>query len=200
MDDIVKQSIAKWPDVPACHGWLALDARGHWRMRDERTQHLNLTGDKIAHVALMGFIARNYDHDDDGCWFFQNGPQRVYVNLEATPYICRSDAQQGFVLHTGLPMPHVDGAFLSDAGALILHAGEIVAQLDDRDVTFVLGQIERAGQSVDDDALLAWLDDGVDADTGTLSLRVDGRLIALQALKSADVERHFGFVRRPVPH
>jgi hypothetical protein len=74
-----------------------------------------------------------------------------------------------------------------------------VAQLDDRDVTFVLGQIERAGQSVDDDALLAWLDDGVDADTGTLSLRVDGRLIALQALKSADVERHFGFVRRPTP-
>ena len=195
MDDIVKQSIAKWPDVPACHGWLALDARGHWRMRDERTQQLDLAGDKIAHVALMGFIARNYDHDADGCWFFQNGPQRVYVNLEATPYICRSDAGQGFVLHTGLAMPHVDCAFLTDAGALILRAGKIVAQLDDRDVAFVLGQIEQDGQPILDDALLAWLMDGA----GELELRLHGRLIPVQALKSGEVASHFGFVRRPTP-
>ena len=36
MDDIVKQAMAKWPNVPHCYGWLALDARGDWRMRDER--------------------------------------------------------------------------------------------------------------------------------------------------------------------
>ncbi|MFT5644406.1 MAG: hypothetical protein ACI83P_001962 [Janthinobacterium sp.] len=196
MDDSVKQAIAKWPSVPACHGWLALDARGHWRMRDERTQNLNLAGDKIAHVALMAFIARNYDNDASGCWFFQNGPQRVYVNLEATPYICRSDAQQGFVLHTGQPMPHVDAAFLSDAGALILRAGSIVAQLDDRDVAQVLGQIERAGQAVSDDALLNWLSDGA----GELGLRIDGRLIAIEAIASNAIDRHFGFVRTPAPH
>ncbi|MEO6353290.1 MAG: DUF2946 family protein, partial [Burkholderiaceae bacterium] len=23
MDEIVKQAIAKWPDVPHCYGWLA---------------------------------------------------------------------------------------------------------------------------------------------------------------------------------
>ena len=28
MDDIVKQAMAKWPNVPHCYGWLALDARG----------------------------------------------------------------------------------------------------------------------------------------------------------------------------
>jgi hypothetical protein len=196
MDDIVKQAIAKWPDVPACHGWLALDARGHWRMRDERTQSLDLAGDKIAHVALMAFIARNYDQDDDGCWFFQNGPQRVYVNLEATPYICRSDARQGFVLHTGLPMPQIDAAWFTDEGALILRSGKILAQLDDRDLAIAIGQIEHDGRAVDDDALLAWLDGGTD----TLALRLDGKLIALQAMKSADVARHFGFVRRPRPN
>jgi hypothetical protein len=38
--------------------------------------------------------------DERGCWFFQNGPQRVYVKLEATPYIARSDPQHGFVLQT----------------------------------------------------------------------------------------------------
>ena len=195
MDDIVKKAIAKWPDVPACHGWLGLDARGHWRMRDERAQSLNLAGDKIAHVALLAFIARNYADDASGCWFFQNGPQRVYVNLEATPYVCRSDAQQGFVLHTGQPMQDVDAVFLSDTGALILCAGAIVAQLDDRDVAQVLGQIERDGHAVSDDALLAWLTDG----SGALNLRTDGRLIAIEPIESGDVARHFNFIRMPAP-
>ena len=27
MDDIVKQAMAKWPNVPHCYGWLALAAR-----------------------------------------------------------------------------------------------------------------------------------------------------------------------------
>ena len=34
MDDIVKQAMAKWPNVPACWGWLGLDARGNWWLRD----------------------------------------------------------------------------------------------------------------------------------------------------------------------
>ena len=28
----------KWPNVPHCYGWLALDARGDWYMRDDRIQ------------------------------------------------------------------------------------------------------------------------------------------------------------------
>ncbi|MCD6666313.1 MAG: DUF2946 family protein, partial [Hydrogenophaga sp.] len=28
MDEIVKAAMAKWPQVPACYGWLGLDARG----------------------------------------------------------------------------------------------------------------------------------------------------------------------------
>ena len=38
MDDIVKQAMAKWPQVPDCYGWLGLDARGNWYLRDERAQ------------------------------------------------------------------------------------------------------------------------------------------------------------------
>ena len=38
MDDIVKHAIAKWPNVPACVGWLGLDARGNWYMRDDDAQ------------------------------------------------------------------------------------------------------------------------------------------------------------------
>ena len=77
MDDIVKQALKKWPNVPHCYDWLALDARGDWYMRDERIQHAGpfpqVKGSRIQHEKLREFIERNYLHDDAGCWFFQNG-------------------------------------------------------------------------------------------------------------------------------
>ena len=30
--------LAKWPNVPHCTGWLLLDRRGNWRMRDDAAQ------------------------------------------------------------------------------------------------------------------------------------------------------------------
>ncbi|WP_210542620.1 DUF2946 family protein [Rhodoferax sp. PAMC 29310] len=97
MDDIVKQALLKWPNVPACYGWLGLDARGNWFMRDDQAQAQGpfaggtqaSKGSQLKHEKLIDFIARNYDADDKGQWFFQNGPQRVYVELEATPLIWR---------------------------------------------------------------------------------------------------------------
>lgn len=86
MDDIVKQALAKWPNVPDCYGWLGLDARGDWYMRDDAVQaagdFAKSKGSKLQHEKLIEFIGRNYDADANGNWFFQNGPQRVYVELE----------------------------------------------------------------------------------------------------------------------
>ena len=77
MDEIVKAALKKWPNVPACHGWLALDARGDWYMRDDRVQAAGpfprIKGSRIEHAKLIDFIARNYEHDAAGAWFFQNG-------------------------------------------------------------------------------------------------------------------------------
>lgn len=79
--------------MPACYGWLALDARGDWYMRDERIQAAGpfpaVKGSRIEHEKLREFIERNYAADERGCWFFQNGPQRVYVELEAAPWVWR---------------------------------------------------------------------------------------------------------------
>ncbi|MBB5368140.1 MULTISPECIES: DUF2946 family protein [unclassified Janthinobacterium] len=195
MDELVKQALTKWPNVPHCYGWLGLDARGHWRMRDQRAQQLQLPGDKIVHAALLGFINRNYGHDERGCWFFQNGPQRVYLNLEATPYIARSDPQHGFLLQTGTALEHIDAAYLCDNGALILHGGEIVAQLDDRDLAHVLPALRLAGQSVTDDGLLAWLADGKPA----LTLLHAEKEISVQPLAHATMAQYFGFQQAPQP-
>ncbi len=30
MDDLVLRGMAKWPNVPAVYGWVALDRRGNW--------------------------------------------------------------------------------------------------------------------------------------------------------------------------
>lgn len=193
MDELVKQALAKWPNVPHCYGWLGLDARGHWRMRDQHAQQQQLPGDKIAHVALLGFINRNYDHDERGCWFFQNGPQRVYLNLEATPYIARSDPQHGFVLHTGAPLEQIEQAYWCDNGALILRHGDIVAQVDDRDMAQVLPALRLDGQAVGDEALLAWLEDA----QGNLMLLHNGKEIAVQPLTYASVPQTFGFQQAP---
>ena len=89
MDDQVLRSLMKWPNVPDCFGWLALDRRGQWRMRDEFTQQNNLPGQVIQHRALNEFISRNYACDAQGRYFFQNGPQRVFISLDATPWIAR---------------------------------------------------------------------------------------------------------------
>ncbi|SDM72496.1 Protein of unknown function [Oryzisolibacter propanilivorax] len=93
MDEIVRQAMAKWPNVPHCVGWLGLDARGRWFLRDDAAQARGpfpqSRGDEIRHEALLAFIARNYAVDARGQWFFQNGPQRVFVELEVAPFVWR---------------------------------------------------------------------------------------------------------------
>ena len=195
MDDIVKQAMAKWPNVPHCYGWLALDARGGWRMRDEAAQRADTLGDRLAHVALIGFINRNYLHDEHGNWYFQNGPQRVYVNLEATPFIARTDPQQGLVLQTGQPLAEVEQVVLSDAGALVFVAGDTVAQLDDRDVAQVLGMLELDGAAALDEAVMTWIDGGA----GELVLPWKGKRHVVERIGSDDLQNIVGFNRRPVP-
>lgn len=93
MDPIVEAALRKWPNVPHCYGWLALDARGDWYLRDAAAQAAGpfprIKGSRIEHRRLHGFIERNYAADARGCWYFQNGPQRVYVELEAAPWVWR---------------------------------------------------------------------------------------------------------------
>lgn len=198
MDEIVKQAMAKWPNVPHCYGWLALDARGGWRMRDERAQALKLAGDRIANAALLAFINRNYTHDEQGRWYFQNGPQRVYVNLEATPYITRTDPAHGFMLHTGEPLADIDAAWLTDSGQLLFKSGEQIALLDDRDMAQCLARLHIGGGMANDEQLLAWISQPHDGEN-TLTLEHAGRHIPVRHIRRDAIAAHFGFVTMPEP-
>jgi hypothetical protein len=109
MDDLVKQAMAKWPHVPDCYGWLGLDERGHWYLRDDAAQgqgtfqsgKLGAKGSLLHHEKLIEFIHRNYAVDANGAWYFQNGPQRVYVELALTPWVWRLTSDFVLTSHTG---------------------------------------------------------------------------------------------------
>jgi len=127
MDDIVKQAMAKWPNVPHCYGWLGLDARGNWYMRDERAQaagrfgsgHAGAKGSMLQHEKLIDFIQRNYLSDAVGQWYFQNGPQRVFVELESTPWVWRVAADFSLQAHSGTPVQYQQ-AWVDEHGWLYL--------------------------------------------------------------------------------
>jgi len=154
MDKQVQLAMAKWPDVPHCYGWLGLDARGAWRMRDQRAQEMGLLGSKITNAALRGFIDRNYQADDHGRYFFQNGPQRVYVELQSTPYIAHSDPQLGWVLHTGQALIKCDAVWMTEEGSLVLESGDVLAKIDDRDMSDALLCVYSNGQPASDQQIL----------------------------------------------
>lgn len=142
MDPIVEAALKKWPNVPHCYGWLALDARGDWYMRDERIQAAGpfplVKGSRVTHEKLRHFIERNYAVDAHGCWFFQNGPQRVYLQLEAAPWVWRIDAAGGVSSHTGLStevlasyLDEHDRLFLATPlGLGLVHSMDMLAAAD----------------------------------------------------------------------
>jgi hypothetical protein len=122
MDEIVARSLAKWPNVPAVYGWLDLDRRGNWLIK----------GQRIGNLALREFIARNYACDADGRWFFQNGPQRVYVRLAYTPFVVHYEGER-LVDHCGRPFLS-SGVLQDDEGSVLIEGERSVALLDDRDL------------------------------------------------------------------
>ena len=157
MDDIVRQAIAKWPNVPDCYGWLGLDTRGNWYMRDDRAQAAGpfapaeqgdstaaSKGSLLLHEKLIDFIQRNYESDASGRWFFQNGPQRVYVELQATPFIWRVDAAPGFAVtaHTGQPA-RAQRCMLDEQGRLYLETDLGFGLVHTQDMTHAADAVEQ---------------------------------------------------------
>lgn len=148
MDEMVIRAMARWPDVPAVWGWLSLDRRGAWRLK----------GEPIPNRAVVEFIARNYASDRHGRWFFQNGPQRVFVDLAYTPWVYRLDGRGTLVTHTGLECGAVEGAWIDEAGSMILLGEPGPGVVDDRDLMTVADWlVDEHGKAVEDEAVAAFI-------------------------------------------
>ena len=194
MDDIVLRGMARWPDVPAVYGWLALDRRGHWLIRGER----------IANPLVTEFIGRNFARDERGCWYFQNGPQRVFVDLDYTPRVYRVVSPDGVALaletSTGGPVATVNGAWIDETGAALLDTEHGIGAVHDRDLDRLLPHFSGAGGA-------PLTDDALDASTGRLQqgleaplwLRFRGTSVKVEPIRSEAVPQRFGFRARPEP-
>lgn len=189
MDDIVKAAIAKWPNVPAVFGWLSLNGRGDWRIKD----------DPIENEAIKEFIGRNYMNDGCGNWFFQNGPQRVYVSLEIAPWIYRLDEFKRLATHTGAHPRELRQVFSDENGRLYFETELGPGVLDDRDtLEFVDRIVSEDGQVLDDKSLSAW-----SAGERSAELKVDGlhvnheTHVPIERIQSDKVPQVLGFMRKP---
>jgi hypothetical protein len=129
MDDSVLRSLAKWPNVPAVHGWLGLDRRGNFLLRVPGTERF----ERIGNPAFREFIGRNYAGDAEGRWYFQNGPQRVFVRLAYTPLVVHFEGD-GLVDHCGRSFGPAHATYMDDEGSVLIEAGRQIALLDDRDL------------------------------------------------------------------
>ena len=188
MDEMVIRAMAKWPNVPAARGWLSLDRRGTWRLK----------GEPIPNRAAVEFIARNYASDRHGRWFFQNGPQRVFVDLAYTPWVYSLDGRGALVTHTGRDCGAVEGAWIDEAGTMILLGEPGPGIVDDRDLMAVSDWlVDEHGRPVEDEAVGAFIASPPGAES-ELRLALGSARVRVGRIDSGDVAARLHF--DPHPH
>ena len=99
-------------------------------------------GSQLKHDKLIDFIGRNYDTDAQGKWFFQNGPQRVYVELEATPLIWRVSSDFSVEDHLGRPA-EVKRCLTDEMGYVYLEADTGFGLVHSSDTGYIADAVEQ---------------------------------------------------------
>ena len=167
-DKSVQKAMAKWPDVPECFGWLSLNRRAEWSIK----------GEKIHHKNTRRFLQRNYNFDNLGRWFVQNGPQRAFVSLEYTPRLYGFSSSAGFYIHDEAEIPPSLDFFLDEYGNLLLSTGLGVGVVDDRDLSAISDLIETVNDI-------------------PIELNYREKNYRIKPIVKALVPKHFGFIQNP---
>lgn len=192
MEDWVQRALAKWPNVPALFGWLSLDRRGRWYVRDEL----------ISRPQIIDTIGRNYAADEQGRWYFQNGPQRGYVRCETAPLVLLAQPDGSLQTHNGLLVQQPSLACLDEEGSLLLVTEHGPAALDSADLDWALARLQGADGAVTEDELQSALEQASGESTAlTLQFNIGGRELSLplKRLDLAVAPAQLGYVREPRP-
>jgi Protein of unknown function (DUF2946) len=189
MEDWVHRAIKRWPNVPALFGWLRLDRRGRWLIK----------GEAISRTQIIDTINRNYAADEQGRWFFQNGPQRGYMQLEYAPLVLRAVGNDDVLMtHTDMRVEQVSDVFMDETGALLLCTEHGPGALIDDELEWALQRIVTSGQAIDDEQLAAALALSSGEQTA-MTLRLGQHEFAIARLDAAAAPSYLGFVRDPQP-
>jgi len=196
MDDIVAQAMRKWPNVPDVYNWLRLDERGRWRVR-ARDYEKSGRFETIGNQAVVEFIGRNYQADDQGRWFFQNGPQRVFVGLACAPWVFRLSTEAAPVTHTGRDAERIDAVLIDEQHTPILVTDLGPGALSDQDFALFLAALRGAdGKPLGDAAFEAWLEQ---PDSQTISCELTGPRLPVAPVMRADLAHRYAFNPDPQP-
>jgi hypothetical protein len=191
MDDNVIRAMAKWPNVPAVYGWLNLDRRGNWLIK----------GDRIANRGVTDFIGRNYAADERGRWYFQNGPQRVFVTLEYTPFVVTTkDDPAALATHTAQAIERVSGAWVDESGSLVLRWAAGIGVVSDRDLAAVARLFADVhGNPVGDAAMAKAFDPETRRHATGVYFDYCGNRVPIGRIRAGEVAQKFGFEPAPRP-
>ncbi|MHA7832880.1 MAG: DUF2946 family protein [Algiphilus sp.] len=189
MEDRMLRAMARWPNVPALYGWLFLDRRGNWHVRDER----------ISRPQIIDTINANYLPDADGAWYFQNGPQRGYVRLAYAPLILTAGADGSLVTHTGAPVQAPSAAWLDEDGSLLMRTEHGPALLADTEGDWLLNRLTAEGEAIDETALARALAQPSGSPTALALPWSDGQCLGLTRIDAAQVPATLGFIVDPQP-
>ena len=188
MDEWVQRAIDKWPDVPSLFGWLGLDRRGQWLIQ----------GEPVTHPRIADTMARNYDCDAHGRWYFQNGPQRGYVALEYTPFVGRVQSDDRLITHTGRALETITALYLDEHSNAVVDTPDGATLVQGADLAWVLERLRRNGAEIDDESLAAALAQPSGSATELMFL-FDGAPRPVHRCDVADMPATLGFVRDPEP-
>jgi hypothetical protein len=197
MDEIVLRAMQKWPDVPNVFGWLKLDRRGNWLVKIRAPEGGEPQFDRISNQAVVDFIGRNYQADEHGRWFFQNGPQRVFVTLEYTPFVYRLRGdRESLEAHTGVAASAPKRAWVDDGGMLVFETELGPGVALDRDLPALLEKIVVFdGKPADDESI-----ESLAAGKGpALAIELGRRRVPLGSIGTAEVPQRLGFDPAPKP-
>jgi len=192
MDEAVIKAMAKWPNVPRVYGWLSLDRRGNWLIK----------GDRISNPGVVAFIGRNYAADEQGRWFFQNGPQRVFVTLEYAPYVIATAGTDAVALitHTGQAVERATGAWLDETGSLLLRWSGGPGLVSDRDLADIMALFTDVhGKPVGDAVLGRAFDAEARRHATGLYFDYAGNRVPVGRIQAGEVPQKFGFDPNPRP-
>lgn len=200
MDQTVRDALARWPDVPAAYGWLSLDPRGAWRFHPEGKAADGGPGEPITNTQILAFIGRNYLADEAGNWYFQNGPQRAYVRIDAAPLILRYAGQgEGWMDHTGATRQAPTQWWLDDLGRLFARTDRGPAMVDDRELMAVLDDLRLAEAGQENDVTLDRLATLSPGESLHVVHKGAAAPTALACISSADMPTVLGFIPYPTP-
>jgi hypothetical protein len=125
------------------------------------------------------------------------------VALEYTPLIYRTTVDTDafeLIAHTGSAAGTVTGAWIDEAGAMLVQTQAGVGVIHDQDLSEVLQRlVDATGEPLDDEMLETWLNDHRNQDQSRAWLQLPRRSLPVFRIDSASVPLRFKFDPNPHP-